>query len=280
MKKLFCMADIHSFYELARDKLDEVGFDINNPDHIFVHCGDLLDRGPDSIKCLEMVNSIPDDRKILIYGNHEELMLDLIQRSFFMAHDVYNGTLQSVAQIAELPYEDVYMFDLTAQCAMQKTWEHPEFQQYKNSWMDYAIVGQYVFVHGWIPTHFYDGTTVTALDRVNGDWKDGNWKKARWLNGMEQWAKGNRFMDKTIVCGHWHTSWGHAYLHDNGVEFQEAYYRDEQDPNRIEHFEPFIDEGIIALDACTAHSNKMNCVVLEVGDQEWQSKMLGNTIRG
>lgn len=280
MKKLFCMADIHSFYELARDKLDEVGFDINNPDHIFVHCGDLLDRGPDSIKCLEMVNSIPDDRKILIYGNHEELMLDLIQRSFFMAHDVYNGTLQSVAQIAELPYEDVYMFDLTAQCAMQKTWEHPEFQQYKNSWMDYAIVGQYVFVHGWIPTHFYDGTTVTALDKVNGDWKDGNWKKARWLNGMEEWAKGNRFMDKTIVCGHWHTSWGHAYLHDNGVEFQEAYYRDEQDPNRIEHFEPFIDEGIIALDACTAHSNKMNCVVLEVGDQEWQLKMLGNTIRG
>lgn len=280
MKKLFCMADIHSFYELARDKLDEVGFDINNPDHIFVHCGDLLDRGPDSIKCLEMVNSIPDDRKILIYGNHEELMLDLIQRSFFMTHDVYNGTLQSVAQIAELPYEDVYMFDLTAQCAMQKTWEHPEFQQYKNSWMDYAIVGQYVFVHGWIPTHFYDGTTVTALDKVNGDWKDGNWKKARWLNGMEEWAKGNRFMDKTIVCGHWHTSWGHAYLHDNGVEFQEAYYRDEQDPNRIEHFEPFIDEGIIALDACTAYSNKMNCVVLEVGDQEWQSKMLGNTIRG
>lgn len=42
MKKLFCMADIHSFYELARDKLDEVGFDINNPNHIFVHCGDLL----------------------------------------------------------------------------------------------------------------------------------------------------------------------------------------------------------------------------------------------
>lgn len=275
MKKLFCMADIHSFYELARDKLDEVGFDINNPDHIFVHCGDLLDRGPDSIKCLEMVNSIPDDRKILIYGNHEELMLDLIQRSFFMAHDVYNGTLQSVAQIAELPYEDVYMFDLTAQCAMQKTWEHPEFQQYKNSWMDYAIVGQYVFVHGWIPTHFYDGTTVTSLDRVNGDWKDGNWKKARWFNGMEEWAKGNRFMDKTIVCGHWHTSWGHAYLHDNGVEFQEAYYRDEQDPNRIEHFEPFEDDGIIALDQCVAYSGIMNCKVLEVTDEEWSLRQLG-----
>lgn len=275
MKKLFCMADIHSFYELARDKLDEVGFDINNPDHIFVHCGDLLDRGPDSIKCLEMVNSIPDDRKILIYGNHEELMLDLIQRSFFMAHDVHNGTLQSVAQIAELPYEDVYMFDLTAQCAMQKTWEHPEFQQYKNSWMDYAIVGQYVFVHAWIPTHFYDGTNVTSLDRANGDWKDGNWKKARWLNGMEEWAKGNRFMDKTIVCGHWHTSWGHAYLHDNGVEFQEAYYRDEQDPNRIEHFEPFIDDGIIALDQCVAYSGIMNCEILEVTDEEWNCRQLG-----
>lgn len=278
MKKLFCMADIHGYWDLAYDTLDKYDFDINNPDHIFVHCGDLMDRGPDNLKCLELANGFPDDRKILIWGNHEELLVDACARTFFMGHDYHNGTVGTVAEIAEIPFEDVYMSDLTAQCAMMKAMEHPEWVKYRNSCVDYAVVGPYVFVHGWIPTYFADGTLVTSFDRADGTWVDGYWRKARWLNGMEEWAKGNRFMDKTIVCGHWHTSWGHAYLHDNGVEFQEAYYRDEQDPNRIEHFEPFIDEGIIALDACTAYSGNMNCVVLEVEDEEWQSKMLGPTM--
>lgn len=276
MKKLFVLTDIHSFYELARDKLDEAGFDIENPDHILVHCGDLLDRGPDSLKCLEMVNSIPDDRKIMIYGNHEELMIEMCHRGYFMSHDVHNGTVKSVAQIAELPYEDVYMYDLTAQTAMAKTLEHPEFIKYRESWVNYAIVGQYVFVHGWIPGWFRDGMPVTALDRVNGEWVNGHWKDARWANGMKEWSKGNRLLNKTIVCGHYHASWGHYHLHHLGVEFADEYYEDQKDPDLIEHFEPFIDEGIIALDACTAYSEQMNCVLLEVGDEEWQSRTLGN----
>ena len=46
MKKLFVVSDVHSFYNHLIKALNEKGFDKNNPDHWFVSCGDLLDRGP------------------------------------------------------------------------------------------------------------------------------------------------------------------------------------------------------------------------------------------
>lgn len=55
-----------------------------------------------------------------------------------------------------------------------------------------------------------------------------------------------------IMCGHWHCSWGHKYIHNDGQDFGKG-----------ANFEPFIDTGICALDACTAYSRKVNCVVLE-----------------
>ena len=78
------------------------------------------------------------------------------------------------------------------------------------------------------------------------------WNKARWINGMEAAHHGILEPGKTIVCGHWHTSFGHCHYEGDGGEFDNK-------PN----FAPFYDEGIIALDACTACTGKVNCIVLE-----------------
>lgn len=64
--------------------------------------------------------------------------------------------------------------------------------------------------------------------------------------------------DKTVVCGHWHASYGHARLEKKCSEFG---------PDA--DFSPYYGSGIIALDACTAHSRKVNVLVLE--DEELQS---------
>ena len=69
------------------DALNNSGFDRNNCEHIFVSLGDLLDRGPDPIKCLEFVNSLPEDRRILVRGNHEDLMEEMIARSLLVSVD-------------------------------------------------------------------------------------------------------------------------------------------------------------------------------------------------
>ena len=57
---------------------------------------------------------------------------------------------------------------------------------------------------------------------------------------------------KTIVCGHWHCSYGHSEYEGIGSEFG---------PDA--DFSPYYAPGIIALDACTAHSGRVNVVVLE-----------------
>ena len=90
MKKLFVVSDVHSFYTQLIKVLNEKGFDKNNPEHWFVSCGDLLDRGPESQQCLKFVNSL--ERKILIRGNHEDLMEEAINRGVFYSQDMSNGT--------------------------------------------------------------------------------------------------------------------------------------------------------------------------------------------
>ena len=57
---------------------------------------------------------------------------------------------------------------------------------------------------------------------------------------------------KTILCGHWHCSFGHCHYENDGDEFFGK-------PN----FSPYCADGIIALDACTPLSGKVNCIVIE-----------------
>ncbi len=238
MKKYFCFGDVHSFYTELKASLETAGYDKNNKDHIIVSCGDLLDRGNESIECLNFVNSLPKNRKILIRGNHEDLLEECIDRKEFLSHDLHNGTLKTIFQLcgkddSEFWFNDNYkiVFDLIKQCK--------PLYKYLNSLQDYAEVGPYLFVHGWFPLCL--------------DWTPEAWNKARWLNGMAQWQTGQRYPEKTVVCGHWHTSWGNSKLHNIGVEWG-------QDAS----FEPFVDEGIIALDGCVAYSKTINVVVLEI----------------
>jgi hypothetical protein len=57
--------------------------------------------------------------------------------------------------------------------------------------------------------------------------------------------------NKTIVVGHYHTSFGHYYFEGKGSEW-----------GKNADFSPFRAEGLLAIDACTAHTGKVNCIVL------------------
>ena len=75
--------------------------------------------------------------------------------------------------------------------------------------------------------------------------------------------------DKIIYCGHYHCSWGNSNIHNDGKEFikkVETTYID-PDTGKLEphvNWEPFKDEGIVAMDACTFVSGKVNCEVIEI----------------
>ena len=55
-----------------------------------------------------------------------------------------------------------------------------------------------------------------------------------------------------ILCGHWHCSYGHAVYEGRGSEFG---------PDA--DFSPYEAPGILALDACTAFSGRVNVAVIE-----------------
>ena len=68
MKKYFVGSDIHSFYTPFIKELNKKGFDLNNEEHILIICGDLFDRGSESLKLYEFIKSLPKERRILIRG--------------------------------------------------------------------------------------------------------------------------------------------------------------------------------------------------------------------
>lgn len=73
----FVMGDLHGCYDLLMQKLKELEFD-TDVDRLF-SVGDLCDRGPDSIKCL---NLIYEDWFFTTFGNHEWL--------WTRAHDAFH----------------------------------------------------------------------------------------------------------------------------------------------------------------------------------------------
>lgn len=260
--KYFVVSDVHSFYNQLQSALLDAGFDKTNKEHVFVSCGDLLDRGDQSIECLNFVNTLPKSRKILIRGNHEDLLEDAISRKEFLSHDLHNGTLKTIFNLCN-KNEFEFWIDSNYKCVFDQIKQNKHLYKYLNSLQDYAEVGNYIFVHGWIPTI---DPNLSPLDdkplqnaplewwdtKTNPDAKD-LWKCARWTNGMKAWSEGCTVPDKTIVCGHWHSSWGNSKLHHSGTEW-----------GQTACFAPFVDKGIIALDGCTAYSNRVNVVVLEV----------------
>lgn len=252
--KLFVLSDVHSFYEPMMAALEKNGFDINNPDHHIVVCGDLFDRGPDANKVFAFAKRLSDEGRFnYVCGNHEDLLFDCVREIYrhrgVSSHHVSNGTLDTLVQITGLNKYELYNCNQTE--FAQKV--EPLLNFIADNTVDYVEAGDYIFVHGWIPCDPYCGT-------VEENWRDSEeWGRARWINGMSAWHKGARLTGKTIVCGHFHSSWGHSHIHQDRKEYPAKNRKDWR-----ESFIPFVDEGIIAIDACTAYTEFCNCLVLEV----------------
>lgn len=261
--KYFVVSDIHSFYEPMMTALTEKGFDITNPNHRIIICGDLFDRGPDTIKCLDFAKQMAKEGRLeYIMGNHESLLfecLELISKGFDIpSHHFTNGTLSTISQIT-----GYNVFDILHQIFDRKEFGEridPLVSFISDNCVEYVEIGDYVFVHGWVPTIIEkSNSSFYSTKRPDPNWRDGNWSAASWLNGMEMWKYGAKVPDKTVVCGHWHTSWGWSHLRQKYKEWE---------PKEKTCFLPFIDDGIIAIDACTAYTGKVNCVVFEVVDDK------------
>ena len=106
--KYFVVSDIHSFGNILAKTLKKCGFDKRNKNHTLIVCGDVFDRGTDTVKVYNYLKSIPKKRCILIKGNHESLYFDLLKKYYPDSYDFSNGTVLTFAQIAGYGLDTVY----------------------------------------------------------------------------------------------------------------------------------------------------------------------------
>lgn len=249
MKSYFVVSDIHSFYSIFYKSLLDKGFDIDNKNHILIICGDAFDRGNEANLLLDFLYDMNDQgRLIYIKGNHDDLLEDCLyqieHKINISSYHWLNGTVSTILQISGINKYDIIcgLYDY------EKDIE-PKFKKYFELMKDalnYYELKDYIFVHGWIP-HI---RKYEDLKKCSDD----EWKSARWSNGMSEWNSGWYYKNKTIVCGHWHTSFGHYRYHNIGHgEFE-----------KDSCFDIYKDKGIIALDSCVAYTHKINIYIIEI----------------
>ena len=253
MPKLFVCSDIHSYLTPLKRALNEAGFDSDNTDHWLIVCGDCFDRGDESYELFRYLMQL--ERKILIRGNHDDLLEECCMREWAEWHDESNGTKQTILDIGGARYGKPF-----AECC-QNTWD--KMARYRELLVNYFETQNYIFVHGWIPCEiYYEGKIDKPwyqhqkTFKYKPDWRDCNdveWESARWINGINRAFDGITESGKTIVCGHWHCSLGHFY--DNKGKTSEF--------GKDAIWEPWYHKGCIAIDRCTAHTDEVNVLVLE-----------------
>ena len=248
--KLFVFSDAHSFYTPLKEALDKAGFDPNNEDHWLISCGDVFDRGPESEEILHYLMSI--ERKILVKGNHDNLLWNCCMRSYAYGHDESNGTVRTINDLGGAGEGKPF-----GMCC-DTTWHR--LARYRELLVPYFETKNYIFVHSWIPCKVTERTHpadkwITLLDKeYMEDWRNANiveWDDALWGNPFVLAEQGLNKTGKTIVFGHWHCSAGHRMLGNCEDEFKYAIW------------EPCYFKNTIGIDRCTAHTGEVNVLVLE-----------------
>ena len=238
--KYFVCSDIHGFYTEWIKALKKKGFKLNNKNHKVIICGDMFDRGHQPQNIIDYILD-HKDKFILIRGNHEDLIQNLINRN----HEIYFDQLNGTEETFHFLNSDL-LFD---KFDYQKIAKQSRLQEILDLCMNYYETEHYIFVHGWIPIdedyYKYDEEWRYASEK--------RFEKARWANPVEMYNKKIFEKDKTIVCGHWHCS---ALWHNLDPDKYSEY-------GPKANFEPFITKEMIAIDACTAYSNKVNVIVIE-----------------
>lgn len=266
--KYFISSDIHGFFTIWQNALLNAGYDENNKEHKIVICGDLFDRGNEAKKLLDYLLSKPKDKFILIRGNHEDLLLQCINEILInrgiSEHHISNGTLDTISQITGIFSYDFVLGHYDKQVFKENIKPLMKLmKRFVNYYEMKAKDKNYIFVHGWLPVKSNNNVVCYSPSGTfvyNEDWRnasDKDWDKARWLNGMDMNHDNCEADNELVFCGHWHTSYGHSKFENDGVEFGET-----------ANFEPYINKGIVALDACTAYSKKVNVYKLDEKDLE------------
>lgn len=247
--RYYVISDVHGYYTQMKSALEKAGFFSDTTPHKLIMLGDLFDRGHEAKQLQQFIlEQMEQDKIILIRGNHEDLFVELVTTDAGMPYSYHksNGTYDTALQLTGF---DPVMASMRHYDFADAAKDTPFYKEIIPAMLDYFETEHYAFTHGWIPSIPNRDKSYSYIS----SWREADreqWNQARWFNGMD--AAQTADENKTIVCGHWHTSYGHSKYEHKGTEFGED-----------ADFSPYYGPGIIAIDACTAFSGKVNCLVIE-----------------
>lgn len=274
MPRYYAISDVHGFYEPMHEALENAGFFDFSSERKLIVCGDMMDRGKDTLKVQEFMNELYDRGELIfIRGNHEDMMIDLINKfeeyKFDIARGhhvhVYNGTWGAALDLSGMDKNDALRNPREFKSRVRASVFYGKLIPAS---VDYFETDEYIFTHGWIPRRKCDNCPSPQVkacwgfsnyDCYDPDWRNADkedWDRARWRNGMDE-ARWYHVIEigKKIVCGHWHASYGHSIIDGYGSEF-----------GKYADFTPYFGDGIVAIDGCTVRSGITNCFVV-AGDE-------------
>lgn len=235
-RKIFAVSDVHGHYTQMKTALDEAGFIPGCPEHLLVYCGDITDRGPENRKTVDYLDRL--ENKVLIRGNHEDMLLGILETGRFPEYGYLNGTDVTIGEFfGKYAIDGKNEVDFSGNNRLAD-----RYCRLIAEMRDYYETERYVFVHGWLP--------ADIGGKIRPDWRkapEAAWQEARKTRWTDVYERGDRIDGKTIVCGHMPTFFA-AWL----------------DPDRpARSSDIFAGKGMIAIDAGTYSSGKVNVLVLE-----------------
>lgn len=180
MKKYFIFSDVHGCYDALMNALYQSGFDFTNEEHCIISLGDNFDRGKQNYKVFRFLSNFPKERKVLIKGNHEVLLEEMVRRFDVMPHDIANGTKDAYLEFRR-ELNDRFI---------------QEVIDFMKPMPFYHEINDLIFTHGFLPDDYKNASVQDWLEAI---WID---SQAR-LNDLPD-------IDKTIVVGHVGTRYFHS----------------------------------------------------------------------
>lgn len=247
MKKYFVFSDVHGCLTELKKALNDVGFDMNNPEHMLLGLGDYFDRGSESKDVYEFLKEVQRLGKgFYLMGNHDEFFYNYLTGMSEGLFDFeYNGMWETVKSFTGLKggKEQGFVLNEFARDRINENYG-------VKNWIAKLPLGftldNYVFTHAGLK---YDIA------------------KDSWV--VDCWAKSNDFVkdfegedtNKVYVFGHWHTFrlTGQFYKGHKGEKWTKA----ELEALTLEDFKTFTYKNFIGLDGCTNSSKIVNVLVVE-----------------
>ena len=152
-ERIYAIGDVHGRADLLEAMIEAIELDDASAARArstVILLGDLVDRGPDSAKVLNLAKAWQEHRQVrILCGNHEEMFLESFRRKDVLQHFLRFGGRETLLSYGIQPRSRTKS-ELEALQALMAQVIPEEDLAFMRSFEEMIVVGDYAFVHAGI----------------------------------------------------------------------------------------------------------------------------------